>query len=143
MPKIRTERLIPSDDIEKVWQVVSAFDQYPKTMESVVSVEFKERDDQSALTEWTVLLNDSEMSWIERDVFHKPNRIDFESIDGDVEVFRGQWLLERTNNGVSVAFEVEFDLGIPSLAEVLDPIGSEALESNASSMLDAIEDALR
>lgn len=143
MPKVKTELLMPTSDVETVWDVVSAFDEYPKTMSSVIAVEFQERSESQAVTSWTVSLNDSELSWVERDVFEPHRRISFESIDGDLEVFRGEWLLEPVDGGVSVSFEVEFDLGIPSLAEVLDPIGADALRENSMSMLNAIRDKLK
>ena len=135
MPIVQTTLAIPNVELQAVWQAVSAFDKYPETMESVLSVDFLERSDSTAISSWRVSLNGSELAWIEKDTFEPYGRIVFDSIDGDLEVFRGQWVLSELSAGVSVTFEVEFDLGIPSLAEVLNPVGVQALEENSRSML--------
>ena len=116
---------------------MSAFDRYPDTMPDVLSVRFHERDEHVALSTWVVLLNGSELTWTERDEFEPCGRIVFDQTDGDLEVFRGQWVLEPEGDGVVVALDVEFDLGIPSLAPVLDPIGIQAIRKNTQRMLGA------
>ncbi len=97
--------------------------------------------DTTALSSWRVLLNGSELTWDEKDFFHPPHRIDFDQTEGDLEVFRGSWTLSETADGVNVLLEIEFDLGIPSLAAVLDPVGIQAIHSNSRSMLTAISSA--
>lgn len=142
MPTVVTEITIPNIDVESVWNVVSELDKYPQTMPNVLSVEFQERSEKTAISSWKVMLNDSELTWIERDSFEPFTRLSFESIEGDLEVFRGEWILEQTGPDVHVRFEVEFDLGIPSLAEVLDPVGADALKENSLSMLTALRNQL-
>ncbi|MCO5060340.1 MAG: hypothetical protein M9905_21190, partial [Rhizobiaceae bacterium] len=64
--------------------------------------------------------------------------IEFEQIDGDLEVWKGKWELLRDGDNLSAALTVDFDIGIPSLSEILDPIGERAIRANCRQMLDAI-----
>ncbi|MBT0773327.1 SRPBCC family protein [Kineosporia sp. J2-2] len=140
MPSVRTSVLVPGADIDYVWSVVRDFEKHPDYMADVLDIRFLERDDVTALSSWRVLLNGSELTWEERDHFHPPHRIDFDQTEGDLEVFRGSWTLTQTDEGVDVVLDIEFDLGIPSLAAVLDPVGIQAIHSNSRSMLTAISE---
>lgn len=137
MPKVTSAIDIDGVDLPHVWQVVCDFEAYPDAMEDVLEVHFVQHDD-AAASSWRVLLNGSELTWTERDRFHAMERIEFDQIEGDLEVFRGVWALARIPGGVRVVLEVEFDLGIPSLATLLDPIGIQAIRSNSRNMLEAI-----
>lgn len=140
MPIVNTAVHIADATLEAVWEVVSAFDRYPALMPDVIEVTFLERSGTEATSAWRVMLNDSEMTWEERDVFIPKSRIEFTQIDGDLEVFRGSWLLTEIDGGVRVSLSLEFDIGIPSLAAVLDPLGIQAIESNSRGMLTAISE---
>jgi ribosome-associated toxin RatA of RatAB toxin-antitoxin module len=131
---------IPGVDIDHVWNVVCDFESHPEYMADVLEITFLERSPEEALSSWRVLLNGSELTWEEKDYFHPPHRIDFDQTEGDLEVFRGSWTLTETETGVNVVLEIEFDLGIPSLAAVLDPVGIQAIDSNSRSMLNAISE---
>jgi len=138
VPLVRTTVDVPQASLSQVWQVVCEFERYPAVMRDVLEVRFHEQSGTEAVSSWRVLLNGSELTWTERDVFVAPHRIDFDQTEGDLEVFRGAWLLEEIDDGVRVTLDVEFDLGIPSLAAVLDPVGIQAIRSNSESMLRAI-----
>jgi ribosome-associated toxin RatA of RatAB toxin-antitoxin module len=140
MPVVRTSVDIPGVGIDHVWNVVCDFESHPEYMPDVLDIRYLERDGDTALSSWRVLLNGSELTWDERDFFHPPHRIDFDQTEGDLEVFRGSWTLSETATGVNVLLEIEFDLGIPSLAAVLDPVGIQAIHSNSRSMLSAISE---
>ena len=138
MPIVRTSVDVPGVDIHHVWGTVCDFEKYPQYMTDVLEIRYLDRTATEARSAWEVLLNGSVLTWEERDVFTAPHRIDFDQIEGDLEVFRGSWVLQETTGGVAVTLEIEFDLGIPSLAAVLDPVGIQAIESNSRSMLNAI-----
>lgn len=140
MPTVRTTILVEDVPLAKVWRAVCDFENYAHYMADVIGIEFLERTERTARSSWRVLLNGSELTWTEEDYFEPERRISFEQIDGDLEVFRGAWELDERPEGVEVTLEIEFDLGIPSLAAVLDPIGIRAIRSNSRSMLEAIKD---
>jgi ribosome-associated toxin RatA of RatAB toxin-antitoxin module len=142
MPAVRTAVEVPGETIEHAWDVVSGFESYPAVMPNVLEVRFLERAGSQAISAWRILLDGIELTWEERDTFEPLRRIRFEQVDGDLEMFRGAWLLTEIGGGVRVELSVEFDLGIPSLAAVLDPIAVRAIESNSHSMLAAISSHL-
>jgi ribosome-associated toxin RatA of RatAB toxin-antitoxin module len=142
MPRVHTAHDIRDAAIEDVWHVVSAFERYPAVMPNVLHVDILERSGDQAVSAWRVLLDGTEMTWEERDVFTAPHRITFEQVDGDLAVFRGDWRLTDLGDRVRVELTVEFDLGIPSLSAVLDPLGAQALEANSRSMLAVISEQL-
>jgi ribosome-associated toxin RatA of RatAB toxin-antitoxin module len=138
MPIVRSSIDILHVDVAHVWNVVCDFERHPEYMADVLEVRYLERTAATALSSWRVLLNGSELTWVERDLFTPPSRIDFDQIEGDLELFRGSWSIAGPDGGVRVSLEIEFDLGIPSLAAVLDPVGIQAIHTNSRSMLTAI-----
>ena len=121
-----------------VWPTLVNFERYPDLMEDVVRVQVLERSETSMVSSWEVLLNGSQFTWTERDTLTAPRLIEFEQIDGDLEVWKGKWELLRDGDNLSAALTVDFDIGIPSLSEILDPIGERAIRANCRQMLDAI-----
>jgi ribosome-associated toxin RatA of RatAB toxin-antitoxin module len=138
MPHVETTTRILNKKIENVWETVSKFEQYPEMMDDILEVRWESKGEISK-SAWRVLLNGSEMSWIERDEFIPFEKIVFEQIEGDLEVFRGEWHLVQIDTDVVVTLEIEFDIGIPSLADILNPIGIRAIQSNSRQMLAAIQ----
>jgi ribosome-associated toxin RatA of RatAB toxin-antitoxin module len=138
MPVVHTEVEVPGVPLTRVWDAVADFERYPETMRDVLEVRVLSRTERRARSDWRVLLNGSELTWTEDDVFEPEHRIVFDQVEGDLEVFRGEWVLEQRAGLVVVKLAVEFDLGIPSLAPLLDPIGVRAIMVNSRNMLDAI-----
>ncbi len=138
MPRVVTTVDLSGLQERDVWPTLVDFERYPELMEDVIEVTILEQEKGTMVTSWEVLLNGSRFTWTERDTLTEPNLIEFEQIDGDLEVWQGKWELLRVNGQLSAALTVDFDIGIPSLAEILDPIGERAIRSNCRQMLDAI-----
>lgn len=140
MPTVTSSIEIAGSTVERVWAALCDFESYPETMRDVLEVQMLERGESFSCSAWRVLLNGSELTWTERDVYDPPHRIAFEQLDGDLELYRGAWTVTPLDEGrVRVDLEIEFDLGIPSLAPLLDPIGVQAIRANSAAMLAAID----
>jgi len=125
---------------EVVWRTVLDVTSYPLFMESVQSVFITSENDIERTTAWSVLLKGSVLQWTEReDIDHGALRIAFQQIDGDLERFQGDWLVQPREQGCTVSLLVDFDIGIPLLADMLNPVAAKALEDNSRSMLKQIE----
>jgi hypothetical protein len=62
----------------------------------------------------------------------------FTQVEGDLASFEGEWaVVEEDDDAVVIRFQAEFDLGIPSLATMLDPVAERALRSNISELISA------
>jgi len=59
----------------------------------------------------------------------------FRQIHGDFKDFDGEWRVEGTATGSAVHFSARFDLGIPALRAVVEPIAAKNLRGNVSSIL--------
>jgi ribosome-associated toxin RatA of RatAB toxin-antitoxin module len=139
MPLVQTNVQIVGVPRQVIWDTLIDFEAYPSFMDDVVSVEYIRRDSSSAESAWSVLLNGSELRWIERDDFRRLERIDFVQIEGDIEIWQGFWEICDAADGFDVRLQVEFDIGIPSLSDILNPIGARAIKANCRRMLTGLQ----
>lgn len=137
MPEVRvTARTDQSATL--TYQRIADFAAYPKMTEAVVSVDVGGSDaDGAVISEWTVKFRNGLLRWTERDVLDPAElTITFVQLRGDFVTFTGTWLVTpatpgaREEPGATVDFEAEFDLGIPSLASIIDPVAASTLRSN-------------
>lgn len=108
---------------------------YPDLTATVRSVQLFERDGAPHST-WRVDFRGGVLCWTERDRVDEAGlRLDFEQVDGDLELFVGGWSVEPAGVGSRLVFTAELDLGIPSLAPLVDPIAREALIGNIRTIM--------
>jgi ribosome-associated toxin RatA of RatAB toxin-antitoxin module len=124
----------------EVYRRIAAFPTYLGLCEAVREVVVLEKGDHHMVTSWEVNFHRGILRWVERADFQPDNGvINFAEVDGDVDEFRGAWTIEDDgDDGVSVVFSVVFDIGIPTLEHILDPIAEEALYDNISSILSGL-----
>jgi Polyketide cyclase / dehydrase and lipid transport len=85
---------------------------------------------------WEVNFREGVLRWTEVDVFNVEERtIRFRQIEGDVDYFAGVWSVRQASRGRLVCVECDFDMGIPGLNDILEPIAEQALRENARSIL--------
>jgi ribosome-associated toxin RatA of RatAB toxin-antitoxin module len=137
MARVWMQARLGESDPESVLRLVTDFGRWPAASESVRSVEVVAQKDGSEVSEWEVTFREGLLRWTERDwIDAAANRARFDLIEGDPHRFSGTWDVLPEADGSTLTFDAEFDLGMPSLAHVLDPIAVEAVE-------DAIESVLR
>jgi ribosome-associated toxin RatA of RatAB toxin-antitoxin module len=120
-----------------VYQRISDFRRYPELTGTVREVRVQPpKPDGSVVSEWTVSFRNGLMRWRERDTF-SPDvlSIAFEQLSGDFETFAGTWRCEPKGDGTMITFSASFDLGIPTLAEILDPVAESTLRANIALIL--------
>ncbi|MEW9528649.1 type II toxin-antitoxin system RatA family toxin [Microbispora sp. NPDC049125] len=138
MPVVHT-RHTTDRPIEQVWKVVLDCEAFPDYMPEVREIEIMEQDGELRVSRWAVLLKGSELEWEERErIDHAAHRIEFEQIEGDLAYFTGHWQVSDSPEGTMVELRVEFDIGIPLMAEMLNPVAARALEDNSRAILDQI-----
>ncbi|MER7484503.1 SRPBCC family protein [Streptomyces sp. NPDC126497] len=141
MPHVEVNLPIKAPAAE-AWTAVTRLEDYAAYMENVESVTVIGETDTGARTsEWSVLLKGSVLEWVEADTLdHDARVMSFDQVSGDLDVFNGYWRVEDTGDGTSVVtFVVDFEIGIPLLADMLNPVATKALRENAEHMLHAIE----
>lgn len=136
MPNIEVKEFINAP-IQSVWNVISDVEGYPSIMDSVKKIEVIENLENHIVAKWEVELKGSLLRWTEREeLYPSTYRIEFHQIDGDLECFDGYWQLHEFSPGITEAIlMINFEIGIPMLKEMLDPVASRALKENSRKML--------
>jgi ribosome-associated toxin RatA of RatAB toxin-antitoxin module len=85
---------------------------------------------------WEVDFRDGVMEWTEADEFDDPaTTIRFTQLDGDFEEFAGSWSTRRDGADSIVEFTAHFDIGIPSLGAIIEPLAERTLRDNVTQIL--------
>lgn len=125
---------------EDVYQLAKDMEKYPEYMPDVESVEVVERNGNKTITDWTTSVEGTPICWKEEDAFHDEEKsIKYRLIEGDLDKFEGEWVFEPTPTGTKVVLTVDYDFGMPTLAELLGPILDEKVKENSEMMLKAMK----
>jgi ribosome-associated toxin RatA of RatAB toxin-antitoxin module len=120
----------------EVFAALRDFAAYPKLCRSVRSVQVKSQSANEAVSDWEVNFQAGILKWRERDLFNNERReIAFEQIAGDIDHFSGLWRVVPQSDGSRIHFDARFDLGIPMLSDMLDPVAKKAIEDNIHSII--------
>jgi uncharacterized membrane protein len=139
MPTVSTVSL-SGQPIDRVWREVLDIASFPSYMDEVREVDILREEGALRRSRWSILLKGSILEWEEEEEIDAGNRkITFRQIEGDLAYFTGWWHVRQTEEGVSTEMHVEFDIGIPLLADMLNPVAARALEENAQKILSRID----
>lgn len=115
---------------DQVWKVLVDCEAFPGFMEGVTEVTIGDRDGDRRTSSWVVELKGSEMEWEQEDVLdHAGRRWEFRQTDGDLAEYEGYWQVTEDAGGAALELKVEFDIGLPMVAEMIHPAVAKALES--------------
>jgi ribosome-associated toxin RatA of RatAB toxin-antitoxin module len=129
--------LVPDQEAKVVFERLADFAAYPEFTDTVRTVAVTTVSPTEVESSWEVNFRKGILVWSERDEIDPvARRISFAQITGDFATFTGSWLVVETEAGVRVEFASRFDLGIASLAALIDPVACAALR-------DAVRDILR
>jgi ribosome-associated toxin RatA of RatAB toxin-antitoxin module len=136
MRTVLIETLVPGADADAVFARICDFESYADHTDAVREVIVTARADGALDSEWSVNFRSGVLCWSERDhIDHTARTIVFTQLDGDFEVFEGEWAVEAAHADATVRFTARFDLGMPSLAAIIDPIAEQALQDNMHAIL--------
>jgi len=136
MRHVEIETLVPSADADAVFDRISDFTRYSEYTDAVRDVTVIRALDGLMESEWSVHFRNGLLCWSERDYIDPKDRtITFEQVDGDFDQFSGSWTVAPVGTDVRVVFTASFDLGMPSLAAMIDPIAERTLRDNMQSSL--------
>ncbi len=135
MPFVETTVVIDAPAIE-VYTLAKEQDRFPDFMPDVESIVVLERRSDSVLTHWKTLVEDAPIEWTEEDRFNDAAlRIDYRLIEGDLETFEGAWTFVEHDGRTQVTLGVEYDFGVPTLAELIGPTLEQKVRENSQMML--------
>jgi ribosome-associated toxin RatA of RatAB toxin-antitoxin module len=145
LEKVLSEAIIPGCvRKERAWEIISDYAKYPTIIEIVDKVEVLERTEETGLSKWQITIENAPLYWVEKDFFnHHAFQIRFKSIEGDFDAINGRWhITDADASGIKIAFEIEYDLGIPVIEAVLRPILREKMKASMARMVRAIQQHL-
>ena len=139
MPLVEVTEIIPAP-VEPLWDVIADVEAYPRLMSHVRSLKIVEEGEGYRITDWEIDCKGFIMRWTEREESDRAKlRVDYRQIRGDMEVFEGFWQLRDLGGGRSeVTLSVHFEIGVPMLAEMLNPVAERAIRENSRKMLESI-----
>ncbi len=123
-----------------VYELAKEQERFPEFMPDVETVVVLERHAGYIITRWKTLVEDAPIEWIEEDRFDDAvPRIDYKLIEGDLDTFEGAWTFTREAECTRVTLTVEYDFGVPTLAELIGPTLERKVRENCEMMLAALK----
>ncbi len=140
MRTVRLRLYVPHKPASEVYAALADFGRYPELCDAVRHIAVTEVSENLAVSSWEVTFRAGLLRWTEQDMFDPGAlSITFHQIEGDIAVFDGSW--QCLDNGLGnapgseIVFSARLDMGIPSLADALEPIAVRALTDNIVSIV--------
>ena len=139
MPYVETSIVIAAPP-RAVYELAKQQDRFPEFMPDVESVTVLERHADRMLTRWKTLVEEAPIEWTEEDRFDDDRlRIDYKLLEGDLDKFEGSWTVAEESGKTHVVLGVDYDFGVPTLAELIGPTLERKVRENSEMMLAALK----
>jgi ribosome-associated toxin RatA of RatAB toxin-antitoxin module len=136
MRTVRLTMRVPRKAAADVYRTLADFGRYPELSDAVRSVDVVQVSADRAVSRWEVTFRAGLLRWTEEDHFDPAAAtIRFQQVDGDIAAFDGSWQCTDLDGGTRIVFVATLDMGIPSLADALEPIAARALVDNTVSIV--------
>ena len=139
MPYVETTIVIDAP-ARIVYELAKQQERFPEFMPDVETVVVLERHAGHILTRWKTLVEEAPIEWTEEDRFDDTAlRIDYNLTEGDLDKFEGAWTFEERDSQTHVKLGVDYDFGVPTLAELIGPTLQKKVRENSEMMLAALK----
>ena len=123
-----------------VYELAKDQERFPEFMPDVELVTVMQRDGARTVSRWKTLVEDAPIEWIEEDLFDDVAlRVDYRLLEGDLDTFQGAWTFEERAGETHVELGIEYDFGVPTLAELIGPTLHKKVRENGEMMLAALK----
>ena len=139
MPYVETATIVAAP-AKIVYELAKDQERFPEFMPDVEIVVVLERYDDRVISRWKTLVEEAPIEWIEEDRFDDEGlRIDYKLLEGDLDKFEGAWTFVERDGATHVNLGVDFDFGVPTLAELIGPTLERKVRENSEMMLAALK----
>ena len=136
MRAVRLRLHVPHKSASDVYRTLADFERYPELSDAVRSVAVTAVSENRTVSQWEVTFRAGLLRWTEEDTLDPGAlTITFHQLEGDIAVFDGSWQCVDAAQGSEVIFSATLDMGIPSLADALEPIAARTLIANIVSIV--------
>ncbi len=123
-----------------VYELAKQQERFPEFMPDVESVAILEQRPNGAISRWKTLVEEAPIEWTEEDLFDDEGlRIDYRLLEGDLDQFEGSWTFAERSGSTHVVLSVNYDFGVPTLAELIGPTLEKKVRENSEMMLAALK----
>jgi ribosome-associated toxin RatA of RatAB toxin-antitoxin module len=127
---------VPNQSASEVYATLADFERYPALSDAVQSVAITEVSENLTVSHWEVTFRAGLLRWTEEDTFDPGAlSITFRQLEGDIALFDGSWECVEAVQGSEIVFSARLDMGIPSLADALEPIAVRTMTDNIVSIV--------
>jgi ribosome-associated toxin RatA of RatAB toxin-antitoxin module len=127
---------VPHKPASEVYATLAEFERYPDLCDAVQNVAVTEVSEDLTVSSWEVTFRAGLLRWTEEDTFDPGAlSITFRQLEGDIAIFDGSWQCVDAAPGSEIVFSARLDMGIPSLADALEPIAVRTLIDNIASIV--------
>jgi len=121
LPYVETS-IVVAAPARAVYELAKDQERFPQFMPDVETVRVLERHSDRAVSRWKTLVEEAPIEWTEEDLFDdEALRIDYKLLEGDLDKFEGAWTFEERDGLTHVVLGVDYDFGVPTLAELIGP----------------------
>jgi ribosome-associated toxin RatA of RatAB toxin-antitoxin module len=139
MPYVES-RIAVAAPARAVYELAKDQERFPEFMPDVETVKVLERHPDRVISRWKTLVEEAPIEWTEEDRFDDVAlRIDYALLEGDLDTFEGVWTFEERDGLTHVLLTVEYDFGVPTLAELIGPTLQKKVLENSEMMLRALK----
>ncbi len=139
MPYVETS-IVVAAPARAVYELAKDQERFPQFMPDVETVRVLERHSDRAVSRWKTLVEEAPIEWTEEDLFDdEALRIDYKLLEGDLDKFEGAWTFEERDGLTHVVLGVDYDFGVPTLAELIGPTLERKVRENSEMMLAALK----
>ncbi|WMX44202.1 type II toxin-antitoxin system RatA family toxin [Streptomyces roseicoloratus] len=119
---------------------IGDFARYPELVDTVRRVSVRPDTGDGVIgSDWEVDFRNGVLAWEEEDVFDDSAlTISFRQTRGDFDTFDGHWQVTPQGTGCRVEFSAAFDFGLPTLANIVDPVAERVLKQTIGHVLHAL-----
>ena len=140
MPYVETATTVAAP-ARIVYELAKDQERFPEFMPDVEIVTVLERYPNRVVSRWKTLVEEAPIEWTEEDHFDdEALRIDYKLLEGDLDKFEGSWTFVERDGATHVNLGVDFDFGVPTLAELIGPTLEKKVRENSEMMLKALKE---
>lgn len=142
MPYVESEAVIKATP-RAVYEVCKRTAEYPQFMSAVEKIVIEVDEPGRQVSYWESRVKGALLKWREQDTHDDENmRIHYDQLDGDLKIFRGDWIITEHPEGAVLKVTCEFEIGIPMFAAMLNPVAKLVVRDNLSSMIKGVKGLL-
>jgi len=123
-----------------VYELAKDQERFPDFMPDVGLVTVLESRGNRTISRWKTLVEDAPIEWTEEDIFDDAAlRVDYRLLEGDLDRFEGAWTFVERGGRTHVSLGIDYDFGVPTLAELIGPTLHRKVRENGEMMLTALK----